>query len=86
MTTFNFDADGRMAFIYDDAGAGVAREVGTLDIRRASHVEPTLDGGWVADMSPVEGPLLGPYMTRAEALEREVEWLTQAGIPFPSDR
>jgi len=30
---------------------------------------------WQADMSPVGGPVLGPYRDRAEAIENEVVWL-----------
>jgi len=38
---------------------------------------PVADMGWVADMKPVGGPLLGTYLTRAEALAGEREWLTE---------
>lgn len=44
-------------------------------IRRASHVEPTSDGQWTADMSPSLGPVLGPFPTRGEALAQEKAWL-----------
>jgi hypothetical protein len=50
-------------------------ELGSLTIRRASHVEPTADGQWQADLSPVSGPVLGPFGLRSEALKAEVEWL-----------
>ena len=36
------------------------REIGKLQITRASHVEPDRDGFWWADMGPVDGPVLGP--------------------------
>ena len=49
--------------------------VGAVDIKRASHVEPNKDGHWTADLSPVDGPLLGPFDTRTEALAAEVDWL-----------
>jgi len=49
--------------------------LGTLDIRRASHVEPTGDGQWLADLTPVSGPLLGPYRRRTDALAAEIAWL-----------
>ncbi|MCA8994716.1 MAG: hypothetical protein KDA88_22250 [Planctomycetaceae bacterium] len=51
------------------------REIGEASIRRGSHVEPTPDGRWTADLSPVHGPLLGPFPTRSEALDAEVDWL-----------
>lgn len=53
------------------------RFLGSLDIRRGSHVEPTRSGNWTADLSPVGGPLLGPFNKRSEALATEVVWLQQ---------
>ena len=50
-------------------------ELGRPQIRRASHVEPTDDGRWSADLSPVDGPMLGPFDKRSEALDAEIEWL-----------
>ncbi len=44
-------------------------------ITRASHVEPNQQGRWLADLSPVGGPVLGPYDHRSEALRAEVAWL-----------
>ena len=51
------------------------REIGKLQITRASHVEPDRDGFWWADMGPVDGPVLGPYGSRTEALGAERRWL-----------
>jgi|GEM_PF-680725 len=51
------------------------RELGRLTITRASHVEPDDDGFWFADMGPVNGPVLGPFMSRGEAITAEREWL-----------
>jgi hypothetical protein len=48
---------------------------GPPEISRASHVEPTLDGQWQADLAPVNGPLLGPFANRSAALAAEVAWL-----------
>jgi len=47
------------------------REIGKLQITRASHVEPDRDGNWWADMGPVGGPVLGPFRSRTEALQAE---------------
>lgn len=52
-------------------------QLGRLNIRRASHVEPTPDGRWTADLTPVGGPILGPFEKRTEALTAEVDWLRQ---------
>ena len=44
-------------------------EIWKLQITRASHVEPDMDGFWWADMGPVDGPVLGPFRSRTEALD-----------------
>jgi hypothetical protein len=51
--------------------------LGHLQITRASHVEPNEEGRWLADLTPVGGPVLGPYEKRSEALEAEVAWLEE---------
>lgn len=56
-------------------------ELGRLSIQRGSHVEPTADGQWTADMSPVKGPHLGPFDCRTQALAAEVAWLNQYWLP-----
>jgi len=67
------DAGGSVRCIYDE---GIdLREIGTLKITRVSHVEPDRDGFWWADMGPVDGPILGPFRTRTEALQAERGWL-----------
>jgi hypothetical protein len=71
--------DGVARCIYDE---GIAlREIGTLKITRASHVEPDAEGYWWADMGPVDGPVLGPFTSRSEALGAEREWLGTLGVP-----
>ena len=67
------DADGGVRCIYDEALD--LRALGKLQITRASHVELDLDGNWWADMGPVEGPVLGPFGSRSEALQAEKRWL-----------
>ena len=51
--------------------------LGNPIITRASHVEPDEHGQWYADLSPVDGPRLGPFSTRSEALAAEQQWLAQ---------
>ena len=53
------------------------QELGRLSIQRGSHVEPTSDGQWTADLSPVNGPVLGPFTTRTAALSAEEAWLLE---------
>ena len=57
------------------------RELGKLQITRASHVEPDRDGFWWADMGPIGGPVLGPYYSRSEALGAERGWLEGRDTP-----
>ena len=49
--------------------------LGRLEIDRASHVEPTPDGRWTADLQPLNGPALGPFARRSDALVAEHAWL-----------
>jgi hypothetical protein len=65
--------DGIARCIYDEALD--LREIGKLQITRASHVEPDAGGCWWADMGPVGGPVLGPFSSRAGALDAERGWL-----------
>jgi hypothetical protein len=53
------------------------QHLGRLSITRGSHVEPNVGGQWNVDLAPVNGPLLGPYPTRTEALAAEVAWLQE---------
>jgi hypothetical protein len=65
--------DGVARCIYDDVLD--LRALGRLQITRASHVEPDAEGYWWADMRPVDGPVLGPFRSRSEALAAERGWL-----------
>lgn len=49
--------------------------LGSVTIVRASQVEPDRQGRWWADLSPIDGPILGPFCTRSEALTAEHAWL-----------
>jgi hypothetical protein len=59
--------------IYDDAFD--YGELGRPSIRRASHVEPDESGGWFADLSLINGPKLGPFNKRNEAIDAELGYL-----------
>jgi hypothetical protein len=64
---------GRLRCIYDEAIE--LQTLGQPDIRRASHVEPNGNGQWTADLTPVGGPVLGPFPRRSDALAAESQWL-----------
>ncbi len=66
-------SDGSMKCIYNDVLE--LHTLGQLQIRRGSHVEPTPEGDWMVDLSPVNGPQLGPFRKRQEALDAEIQWL-----------
>jgi hypothetical protein len=65
--------DGTVRAIYDEAIDLAV--LGKPTIKRASRVEPDEQGRWTADLSPVGGPVLGPFDRRSEALEAERDWL-----------
>ena len=46
-------------------------------IERGSHVEPDQNGFWWADLTPVNGPRLGPYHMRSKAIAAEIAWLRE---------
>jgi hypothetical protein len=59
--------------------------LGPARITRASHVEPDSQGRWIADLSPVSGPVLGPFDRRSDALEAEVYWLEENWLSMPDE-
>ena len=59
-------------------------ELGLSSITRASHVEPDSTGHWWADLAPVNGPRLGPFTQRSQALNAEIDWLQAHQLPLPS--
>jgi hypothetical protein len=71
--------DGTVRAIYDETiDLGV---LGRPAIARASHVEPDDRGRWHADLTPVDGPVLGPFDRRGEALDAERDWLECHWLP-----
>ena len=67
------DTRGIARCIYDETIPLSA--LGRIKIRRGSHVEPIEGGNWIADLSPVKGPTLGPFALRSAALAAERRWL-----------
>lgn len=54
--------------------------LGTVSVRRASHVEPDAGGRWHADLAPSGGPVLGPFAKRSEALAAEAAWIEEHAL------
>ena len=79
--TIVVDPGGEMRCIY--AEAIDLSCLGSLSIRRASHVEPDANGRWWADLSPVSGPKLGPFARRTEALTAEQHWIETNWLTAP---
>jgi hypothetical protein len=69
------DSQGQVRCVYDEMIDLTA--LGTLLIQRGSHVEPDKHGQWFADLEPMNGPRLGPYTQRSQALHAERAWLEQ---------
>lgn len=69
------DPDGRLCCLYTETIDLAC--LGSLTIRRASHVEPDEQGRWWVDLAPVGGPLLGPFRLRTQALDVEQDWLSR---------
>lgn len=67
-------AEGTLEFLYADE-LGILLRTGEAAIRRASHVEPTSDAHWIADLAPCGGGILGPFDSRLEALCAERAWI-----------
>ncbi len=72
---------GNARCVYDEAIE--LRQLGSIHVQRGSHVEPNEEGQWTADLSPVDGPVLGPFETRSEALQAEVAWLHEHWLKPP---
>ena len=71
------DAHGHLRCVYSEEIR--LPSLGRITIRRGSHVEPerVSDGSsqWIADLTPVAGPRLGPFEHRSQAVRAELNWL-----------
>jgi hypothetical protein len=64
-------------FLLTAAGYSHDEKLGTIWhlVLDAMFIENLSDGRWVAELSPVGGPTLGPFGRRSEALAAEQRWL-----------
>lgn len=53
-------------------------ELGTQHITtHISHVDPDENGRWWVELNPVDGPRLGPFRKKSEAIRAEVAWIEE---------
>ena len=64
---------GQIRCLYDETID--LNQLGPTSICRGSFVEPDSSGQWHADLAPANGPILGPFSTRSQALSAESDWL-----------
>ncbi len=76
--------EGDIRCIYDEVIDLAA--FGRPCISRGSFVEPSTDGYWHVDLSPVHGPTLGPFEQRSAALAAEHSWLESHWLTEPCRR
>ena len=76
------DPTGQVRCLYGEAIP--LASLGAVSIRRASQVEPDDQGRWRADLSPVGGPVLGPFTRRSVALAAEAQWLLEHRLLTPN--
>lgn len=84
-TQIIINSNGTIRFIHNDDIAEVFIKLGEAKTTRASYVEPLSSGKWEADLTPVWGPILGPFNRRDEAVSAEIEWLQNHNIPIPTN-
>ena len=80
--TLIIDPTGDITTIYQEVLDLAA--LGMQRIERASHVEPDDLGQWWAQI--IDGPILGPFGRRSEALAAEVEWLVKNRLTSAIER
>jgi hypothetical protein len=69
---------GDVHFVYYDELKPLL-ELGKPSIERISHVDAFIVDDsivWFADLSPINGPKLGPCNNRDEAIEAELKWIS----------
>lgn len=69
----SIDLNGGIRAIYSDGFNWQA--LGRPMIQRASEVEPDHLGLWYADLTLSDGPKIGPFARRTDAIAAEVRWL-----------
>ncbi len=65
--------NGRIQYIYNEDLN--INNIGKVDIKRASRVEPDKDGKWYVDLSLIGGKKINGFNKRSEAIKYEIDWI-----------
>ena len=58
-------------------------QLGSPTMTRASVVDPDKAGRWWCDLAVIDGPTLGPFPLRSDALRAESAWLAWHWLTMP---
>lgn len=75
------ESGGQVRYVYEELVD--LTSLGQVVVTRASHVEPDETARWYADLSPLNGPRLGPFASRSRALAAEIAWLQRHWLVRP---
>lgn len=73
----NFGPDGSVTGIVGSLKDGLPIDLGTLGQYQTKRqgVLVEINNEWFADMFLASGPVLGPFNSRSEAINGEIDWL-----------
>lgn len=80
--SINIAKDGTLRFIYDET-LSLLLTTGAATVQRASFLTEQENGEWMGNLAPVQGPTIGPFPTRALAIQAEREWIEKHWLPDP---
>ena len=80
--SINIAKDGTLRFIYDETLSPLLT-TGPATVQRASFLTEQENGEWMGNLAPVQGPTIGPFPTRALAIQAEREWIEKHWLPDP---
>ena len=80
--SINIAKDGTLRFIYDETLSPLLT-TGAANVQRASFLSEQENGEWMGNLAPVQGPTIGPFPTRALAIQAEREWIEKHWLPDP---
>ena len=83
VVVIDIDETGKVTAIYDDEINDVLSSLGKLRRPRASSIDEDAETGlFVADLSPVGGPVLDGEVLKHDAERAEVSWITRNKVGY----